>query len=285
MSEDKALMQKLEAGEVSKKDIKRIKQLTQRTLAETLEHYGETLDNLTQISAEVDRDFKCNIPPKPDFDPLRHWMEIKANGKLLRKLLFAVKKYQLKDNVVSAEMISLVEKLEQSARNTNGSIIGVDGNFVDVPDVERYVHQTKSEHKVLIYRIDEGKIKVIRSSKQTKVGLCRYSRITSIIEPHSNGFYVQAHEPAFEERLMSIIDFHSQIQDRVNATLTKVAAHLEKIECCICLTSTYNMCILVPCGHRCVCSRCSVNIQQCPLCRASCTAKTRSEVPADHPVF
>ena len=45
-------------------------------------------------------------------------------------------------------------------------------------------------------------------------------------------------------------------------------------ECVVCLTNLRKV-MLMPCMHLCVCDRCSVNLEKCPLCREDALARIR----------
>ena len=42
--------------------------------------------------------------------------------------------------------------------------------------------------------------------------------------------------------------------------------------CCVCMNNPYN-CLLMPCKHLCICSKCSESLDTCPKCRAKIEEK------------
>jgi hypothetical protein len=52
------------------------------------------------------------------------------------------------------------------------------------------------------------------------------------------------------------------------------AASLQRRTCCVCLAKPLQV-VLIPCGHACVCRRCSRKLETCPLCRNDIQATQR----------
>ena len=74
--------------------------------------------------------------------------------------------------------------------------------------------------------------------------------------------------------------YHQQLQEVGRAKLEKVRLELlERKLCTICYESPIEV-TLVPCGHQCICERCSKKMGQCPMCRVRIEQRVRFFVPA-----
>ena len=49
---------------------------------------------------------------------------------------------------------------------------------------------------------------------------------------------------------------------------------LQRRTCCVCLSKPLQV-VLIPCGHACLCRRCSRKLDKCPLCRLDIQATQR----------
>ncbi|CAM9376334.1 unnamed protein product, partial [Ectocarpus sp. 6 AP-2014] len=49
----------------------------------------------------------------------------------------------------------------------------------------------------------------------------------------------------------------------------------ERNECIVCMTDEVN-CVLVPCGHHCICLTCASRLEECPICRRAVTQKIKT---------
>ena len=55
---------------------------------------------------------------------------------------------------------------------------------------------------------------------------------------------------------------------------TSVEPSMQRRVCCVCLSKPLQV-VLIPCGHACVCRRCSRKLDKCPLCRLDIQATQR----------
>ena len=66
---------------------------------------------------------------------------------------------------------------------------------------------------------------------------------------------------------------HATDNDMIQS-LQHVDEYLQKLECIICLDRTVEV-AMAPCGHACVCSECSVDLENCPMCRSGVSSTLR----------
>jgi hypothetical protein len=69
-------------------------------------------------------------------------------------------------------------------------------------------------------------------------------------------------------------DYPSSTDVSCTGVGTSETGSLQRRTCCVCLAKPLQV-VLIPCGHACVCRRCSRKLEKCPLCRLDIQATQR----------
>jgi hypothetical protein len=80
---------------------------------------------------------------------------------------------------------------------------------------------------------------------------------------------------------LSLTALHQQQQLNLTANqkiFQEISLRLEaeaaKMECTVCMEKLIDI-VFAPCGHSCTCSKCSIPMKECPICRTNITSSTK----------
>jgi hypothetical protein len=107
-----------------------------------------------------------------------------------------------------------------------------------------------------------------------------YAMRSSQIEPTRAKVMADLEKKKMQDRhgenfLRNFTEISHKMTGNLDQNLGQEPSSKEEDECKVCFVGTLD-CVLVPCGHICVCFECSKNMEMCPMCRAEVKSVLRT---------